>query len=142
MFFRKKKLPVADVYDLEAPFESLRDSIFAEALKQNADGIQVIPGSDGSLIFFRIDAEWQEVARLPGHVHRRIVRVFRSAAGLPPAKFSGFEIGLTSLQTASAEYEAYACFMPTRSGIKIQVRIFDAATAPVDLTPMELCQLF
>lgn len=142
MFFRKKKLPVVNQHELEAPFESLRDSVLAEALKQNSDGIQLVPGAEGTLVYYRLNGEWQEAARLPAHLHRRVVRVFRAAGGLPPARWSGFEVGLIGLETASAGYEAYACFMPTRAGIKIQIRIFDAAGAPADLSPMELLQLF
>jgi type II secretory ATPase GspE/PulE/Tfp pilus assembly ATPase PilB-like protein len=142
LFFRKKKLPVVNQHELEAPFESLRDSIIAEALKQNSDGVQLVPGAEGTLVYYRLNGEWQEAARLPAHLHRRVVRGFRSAAALPPARWSGLEIGLIGLETANAGYEAYACFMPTRAGIKIQIRIFPEESAPADLSPVELLQLF
>lgn len=109
----------------EAPIVRLVNSIFLQAIEQNASDIHIEPQEDHARIRYRIDGMLREIMTIPQKIQSALISRVKIMSDMDIAEKRVPQDGRFQLKFGSREIDLRVSTMPTVYGEKIVARLLD-----------------
>ncbi len=111
----------------------LADLILTQAVQHRATDVHMQPTGDGYALRFRMDGELVQAGRIAGGVGERVVARMKVMAGMKTYTRNIAQNGRLVLPVEQRTVDIRLTSLPTVRGEKLTARLFDPATALLDL---------
>ncbi|MCL2336795.1 MAG: GspE/PulE family protein [Firmicutes bacterium] len=109
----------------EAPIIRLVNSLFIQAIEENASDMHIEPYAGGVRIRFRIDGFLKEVMQLPRHIKAAVTSRIKIISGMDIAEKRLPQDGRINIKFSRKNIDLRVSTLPTIYGEKVVVRILD-----------------
>jgi len=123
-----------------APVVKLTNLILQSAVTERASDIHMEPGSNGSVVRFRVDGVMRLHMQLPNPAMTRVVSRMKILGKLDIADRHRPQDGRTRIEIKGKHYDLRISTVPTRDAEKVVIRILDPSGAP-KLTELDMLEL-
>lgn len=118
----------------------LVDFLLTQAVLHNASDIHLEPTQHGLQVRYRIDGFFQDAAEIPAAISEKLVSRVKVMSRLITYEKSMPQEGRMTLSVAGRERNFRVCIMPTVTGEKTVIRVFDALQAVMELGDLGFSQ--
>jgi len=109
----------------EAPIIRLVNSLFIQAIEENASDVHIEPYAGGVRVRFRIDGLLKEIMHLPRHIKAAVISRIKIISGMDIAEKRLPQDGRINIKFSRKNIDLRVSTLPTVYGEKVVIRLLD-----------------
>lgn len=122
----------------EEPIIRLVNSIMFQAVRRSSSDIHINPGSNESVVRFRIHGDLKEITKFPKYGHNPVVNRIKVMASMDISTKNKTQDGRISIMIGGSKIDIRASILPTMYGERVVLRILDNNISVLKLSSLGL----
>ena len=125
-----KETELSDTVELldsrnEEPIIKLVNSIMFQAVRRGSSDIHIDPGSNGTVVRFRVHGDLKEVTKFPKYGHNPVINRLKVMGNMDISTKNKTQDGRISIMLGGSKIDIRVSILPTMYGERVVLRILD-----------------